>query len=710
MRIALRPALCTAVLFVSVRAALAADVLTPHSVATLRNVAAAEISPDGKHVAYTVSVPRTIGDDDDGAAWTELYVLDNDEGRTRAFVGGKSEVGAFDWTADGRGLAFLAKRGSDKFTSLYVIPVDGGEARRVASLASAISGFSLAPDGQRVALVATEPESEARKKAQERGFKQEVYEEDWRAARVWIVDFTDAASKPRALDLPGSAHRVRWSPVDDRLAVSLAPTPLVDDEYMRQRVHVVDAASGQVLAKIETPGKLGTFAWSPDGAHIAIVSAADVHDPHAGRLVVAPSSGGQPVELLPGNRADVSSIAWLDAQWIAYTAAVGVESAFGKVWADPRTQPSNGDPRSKLIVRPGGPLLGGVTISADGQRGAFVAQSPEHPGELFTMNHGETTPTRRTTSNPSLANVRMAKQEVVTFRARDGLELEGVLVRPLDLVKGKRYPLILYVHGGPEAHESNGWMSTYARPGHYAAARGFAVFYPNYRGSTGRGVEFAKLGQGDAAGKEFDDLVDAVDHLVASGLVDKSKVGVTGGSYGGYATAWCATRFSERFAAGVMMVGISNVISKFGTTDIPDEEFYVHALKRPWEDWQALLERSPIYHADKCKTPLLILHGKDDPRVNVGQSRELYRHLKVRDKSPVRLVLYPGEGHGNRKAGARLDFSLRMMQWFEHYLMGPGGEMPPHVIDHAEAQETAPVEASVPSRSSAASAGASGQR
>ena len=131
-----------------------------------------------------------------------------------------------------------------------------------------------------------------------------------------------------------------------------------------------------------------------------------------------------------------------------------------------------------------------------------------------------------------------------------------------------------------------------------AAARGFAVFYPNYRGSTGRGVEFSKLSQGDPAGKEFDDLVDAVDHLVAAGLVDQDKVGVTGGSYGGYATAWCATRYTDRFAAGVMFVGISDKISKVGTTDIPDEEFYVHALHRPWENWQFFLERSPIYHAD----------------------------------------------------------------------------------------------------------------
>jgi dipeptidyl aminopeptidase/acylaminoacyl peptidase len=283
-----------------------------------------------------------------------------------------------------------------------------------------------------------------------------------------------------------------------------------------------------------------------------------------------------------------------------------------------------------------------------------------------------------------LEKIRLARQQVIRHKARDGLELEGVLIRPLDEEAGRRYPLILAVHGGPESHVSDGWLTSYSLPGQVAAARGMAVFYPNYRGSTGRGVAFSKLGQGDAAWKEFDDLVDAVDHLIAIGLVDRAKVGVTGGSYGGYATAWCSTRYTERFAAGVMFVGISDKISKVGTTDIPNEEYYVHALKRPWEDWKILLERSPIYHACQGRTPLLILHGKDDPRVNVGQSRELYRHLKIHNQAPVRLVLYPGEVHGNRKAAARLDYMLRLMRWMEHYLQGSGGAMPPMEIDYAD--------------------------
>lgn len=164
--------------------------------------------------------------------------------------------------------------------------------------------------------------------------------------------------------------------------------------------------------------------------------------------------------------------------------------------------------------------------------------------------------------------------------------------------------------------------------------------------------------------------------------MDKKKVGVTGGSYGGFASAWLATRHSKHFAASVMFVGISNQISKSGTTDIPDEMYYVHARKRIWEDWKFFLKRSPIYHVEKCRTPILILHSKEDPRGHPSQSLELYRNLKIIGKTPVRLVWYPGEGHGNRKAATRYDYSLRLMRWMNHYLKGAGGEPPHYDLDY----------------------------
>jgi dipeptidyl aminopeptidase/acylaminoacyl peptidase len=192
--------------------------------------------------------------------------------------------------------------------------------------------------------------------------------------------------------------------------------------------------------------------------------------------------------------------------------------------------------------------------------------------------------------------------------------------------------------------------------------------------------------QGDPAGKEFEDIIDGVDYLIETGLVDGEKVGVTGGSYGGYATAWMATRYTDRFAAGVMSVGISDNISKWGTSDIPEEMFLVHSRKRIWEDYDFFLKRSPIYYAGQAKTPLLILHGENDTRVDPGQSKELYRHIKTRTDTPVRLVLYPGEGHGNRKSTARFDYNSRMLRWFRYYLQGVGSEPPKYIDVDLQAQ------------------------
>ncbi|MEO1369377.1 MAG: S9 family peptidase [Acidobacteriota bacterium] len=322
------------------------------------------------------------------------------------------------------------------------------------------------------------------------------------------------------------------------------------------------------------------------------------------------------------------------------------------------------------------PVMSGLTVTVDGTVVA-LGQTPGHPNEVFSLEPGGR-PKRLTNSNPWLADVKLAKQEVISWTASDGLEIEGVLMHPLD--GRKPAPLLLMVHGGPEANDANGWLSSYSRPGQVAAARGYAVLYPNYRGSTGRGVEFSELGQSDAAGAEFRDLVEAVDHLAEVGVADKERVGITGGSYGGYATAWGSTFYTDYFKAGVMFVGISNKSSKGFTTDIPQEDVLVHTRFDAWEKWQFGLDRSPIYHAEKSKTPLLIAHGQSDTRVHPSQSLQFYRALKLMGKT-VRYIRYPGEPHGNRRAASRDDYARRLLRWMDHYVMDDGGEMPPAELE-----------------------------
>ncbi len=645
----------------------------------LRAVAGAAISPDGTTLAYTLSVPRDPLAGKDGPGFTELYVVGPD-GRSRPFITGEGNVGDVRFFPDGRSIAFLAKRAGDRSKALYSIPVDGGEARKLLEHETDLASFALHPTLRRVAFTAV-PADKARSAREEKGFSQETFEEQWTNAQLFVAELDVPAAKPRRLELKGHPTDVEWSRDGRNLLLALAPNPLVDASYVHRQLHVIDAQSGEVVCALDHKGKVGHATTSPDGKLVAFIAAADEHDPQAGRLTVASAFGGFTKELLPDYPGHFTHCAFADATTIVYLADRGCETVLGRVGVD-------GSGERELLAEPGF-VVTSFALARDGRSAALVAQSAAHPPELFTFSLDAAKESRKrvTTSNAWLAQRSLAAQEVFEYPARDGLEIEGVLVHPLGHAPGaatsKPFPLVLIVHGGPESHLRNGWVTRYSEPGQVLAARGFAVFYPNYRASTGRGVAFSKLDHKDPAGKEFDDLVDAVDALAAMGLVDKGRVGVTGGSYGGYASGWCATKQSERFAAAVMGFGVSDLLSMLGTSDIPEEHYLVHHELHPWDDWQLFLERSPIFHARESKTPILILAGKVDLRVPPSQSMELYRYLKIAGHPAVRLVLYPGEGHGNARAASRLDYHLRLLQWFDHYLKGSGGAPPTDVLDYA---------------------------
>lgn len=663
--------------------------------AALREVDEVAISPQGDLVAYVLHVPRRPAVDEDGPNWAELWVVATAGGEPRPFVHGEVSVDAVRFSPNGREITYLAQRDEDEHDALWAVPVDGGESRRLFGFEEDIRDYAISPDGRRVAFVADEPKSKARAEREEQGYEQRVQDEDWQRRRVFLAELPPRTAplpdpslppprpaEPRALEVEDAVFAVRWTPDGTRLVLSVAPRPLIDDEYMLRRVRVVDATTGAVRARFDNPGKLGELAVSPDGKRVAMISAADPNDPREGRLLVASLDGGPLRDLLEPLEGHVTAIAWQDPRTVMFLADVGVETLFGEVDVTSGSRTlhlvSAGANAAADLAIPA--VLTALDLDDDGRTAALIGSAADHPPEVFVMRHGERAALRLTESNPWLDEVPLARQEVWRHEARDGLELEGILIHPLGSPMG-RVPLVLIVHGGPESHFRDGWLTTSSRPGQLLAARGFAVFHPNYRGSTGRGVAFSKLSQGDAAGAEFDDLVDAVDALIADGLVDRDRVGVTGGSYGGYATAWLATRHSERFRAGVMFVGISNTLTKPFTTEIPNEDFMVHTLARPWTRWQQNLETSPLYHAEKSTTALLIAAGTADTRVDPSQSLQLYRALEQIGKAPVRYVKYPGEGHGNRKAAARDDYARRLVRWFEQFLVQKATTLPPWELE-----------------------------
>lgn len=652
--------------------AVAAGPMTARDLLEVRRVVDVDISPDGRMVAYTLERMREVTEKP-GSAYLELFLVSADSGISRGLLTGEERVTSPRWRPDGSGIAFLAKRDSNTHTQVWFVSTDGKELRCLTRAGTAVKKFRWSPDGSMLAYVAVEPLTAREEVLKEAGFGFVFYEENVKHRALFLIHPDEDGAEPRRLMEQRTVWDFVYSPEGTRLAVASSDRNLVDEEYMFQDISLLDLNTGTVQALVSEPNKIGNFGFSPDGTHLAYNGALERKDHKPSQVYVASVSTGQTRNLTPASfRGHVNWVGWRNNEVVRYAAGEGVESVLSEV-------PLAGGERTIVLSS----VLNGVITtklswSADGRRMACVGETPDAPGEVYWFDGLKLK--RLTENNPWLADRDLGRQEVIRYAARDGLEIEGLLLYPPGYRQTERYPLIVVVHGGPESHHSNGWVSSYARPGQVLAGNGYVVFYPNYRSSTGYGVEFAMQGHGDPAGKEFDDIADGIDHLVNLGVADRERVGLGGGSYGGYASAWFATYYTDYVRAVCMSVGVSDLISMAGTSDIPWEHVSVHWGKKLNEMWDMALERSPIYYAEKSRTATLIMGGLADTRVPPSQSLELFRMMKMNGHPAVRLVQYPGEGHGNSKQPGRIDMLYRTLYWYDWYVRDArplNGPMPP---------------------------------
>lgn len=636
----------------------------------LKQVLEVSLSPDGKYAAYTLLVPKPI-DEGSGSDYRELHLYNFEKKESIPFITGKVSVYSVGWTADSKRITFLSNLGDVKGSQIYTMAVDGGAALAITNHSRSIGQYQFSSDGEKIYFTSSEPRNEEQKNAfKKKGFDTEVYEEEYDNITLHVMNLK--TKKTSSLTKDVSVFDFQVSPDDKKIAAVMADKNLVDYSYMFKRIYIINSETGETKKLIDNPGKLTQIQWSPESKYLAFVSSSDITDPVSGSLFVVDADAPKPFNELRNYvkelELSVANVKWLDGKTLLFLSDESVNTTLRMQKLD--------DDKSKIIYDDASLIFHSYSLAK--KMLAFAGNSKEHPSELFTMDISGNKLTRHTTSNDFLSEIKLARQEKFAYHARDGLRIDGVLIYPLNYVEGKSYPLITYIHGGPEGCVSNSWFTGYSTWGQVAAARDYFLFAPNYRASSSRGIEFSKMDRGDLVGSEFEDVIDGIDTLIKKGFVDGSKVGIGGGSYGGYFSAWGATRYTNRFAAAVVFVGVSNQISKAFTTDIPYEDYYVHWGVWPHENFGLYLDRSPVKYAHTSKTPTLILHGKDDPRVFPAQSLELYRALKTHGKAPVRLIYYPGEGHGNRKNISRYDYLFRTLQWFDYYLKenNPAGTMP----------------------------------
>lgn len=640
--------------------------LTKETFMEMETIRSPMISPDGATIIFT----RGWVDKREDRYRSNLWIVDVDGRRIRELTHGNWRDFSPVWSPDGKKIAFLSDR--DGTTQIHVMWLDTREVAQLTHLPETPSNLVWSPDGKMLAFTMylrdEKPILSVKLPKRPRGAKWAkpaiiIDRLSWRRdgrgpipkgySHIFVLD-AELGGTPRQVTSGNYSHNdPQWSADGKKIFFSAIRKPDAEYLYGDTEIYAVDLETLEIETLTDRKGPDYRARVSPDGRWIAYAGYDDKnYTRHLSSLYLMDINGKEK-RLLAGNLPNSpSSHTWApDGSGLYYLMAEKGESNLYFVSTSGKIRKTT----------KGTHYLSGLSIARNGQV-ATTLSTFHKPACLVTFQLRAPDKIRKLVdvNEDVLADVKLGEVEEMWFKSPDGLDLQGWLIKPAEFDSHKKYPMILYIHGGPWAMYS----VRFSWPWQNFAASGYAVLYMNPRGSTGYGQDFVNGIQYSYPGKDYDDLMAGVDAAIAKGFIDEQNLFVCGGSGGGVLTAWIVGH-TDRFRAAVSMRPVTNWHSFVGTTD--GSMWYRQFRKYPWEDPVEYALRSPLHYVANVKTPTMVMTGEEDLRTPIGQSEEYYRALKMLKKETL-LVRMPGEYHGWRRPSHRLLQQLYLIAWFEKHM------------------------------------------
>jgi dipeptidyl aminopeptidase/acylaminoacyl peptidase len=648
-------------------------------VLSLQSVYAPRISPDGNSVVFA----KTAVDWKENKTDSELWIAKKGEEPFQLTNNPKGGCSNPKWSPDGKWIAFI-KAAPDK-NQIHVIHPYGGESFQVSDAKNGVNDYEWSPDGKRFAFLQSQDKEKEDKERKEKFGGYAVEDAEYSLDQLWILDFrpdslavmllpdqlkdTTRLKKEGTRLLPDSLKFTitgfMWSPDGSKIAFTHRPDPSFEYFY-KEDISILDVNTGKQQLLVSNPSSDNLIDWSPDSR--SILYATYLEDSTSNyyknnKLFRIDIEGSKNKQLAPDFDEELYNLKWIGSGII------------GNVWQKTRRPFIEIDPESGnfTLIGVNPSRVYDFTVSDDGKRIAFQGSDDDGLGEIYTADLPLGNISRITENSDQIKDWLTARNEVISWKSKDGELIEGILFKPQDYDENRKYPLLVIIHGGPTGTSVPQPVPAYVYPVVQWLNKGALVLMPNYRGSAGYGERFRSLNVRNLGVGDAWDVMSGVQYLVARGVVDKDRMGAMGWSEGGYISAFLTTN-TDKFRAISVGAGISDWMTYYVNTDIhPFTRQYLKAT--PWSDKAIYEKTSPITSINKAKTPTLIQHGEFDKRVPPANAFELYQGLKDVGVE-TKLVIYKGFGHGISKPKEQLAAMWHNWQWFGKYIWDEQIDLP----------------------------------